>query len=180
MDSPQLAALLARLKAARDAGASGRGNAERLRLHRALVEDHPALTPNLLELAHLLLTTQEPGVSAEATFAEVQHLLELSVQASDRSAPALLALAYFLDDFLGREDDAVRLMEEGASRALQSLEDAWAGLLLRYSLREQLPRALELAALAEKVFPDSERIQDAVHSVREGALRAGLLTPSQG
>ncbi|MBZ4418585.1 hypothetical protein [Myxococcus sp. RHSTA-1-4] len=177
MDSSRLEALLARLKAARDAGGGQRGNAEQLRLHRELVKDCPALTPNLLALARLVLTTEEPGVDAEASLTEAEGLLEMAVQASERSAPALLELAYFLDDIRGREDEALRLMEEGAARALQSLEDAWAGLLLRYSLREQLPKALELAVRAEQLFPASERIQDAVQSVRESALRAGLLAP---
>lgn len=179
MDHPQLEALLARLKAARDAGAGQPDNAEQLRLHRELVRDSPAFTPNLLALARRVLTTEESGVDAKEALAEVQRLLEMAVQASERSPPALLELAYFLDDIRGQEDAAVRLMEEGASRSLQSLEDAWAGLLLRYSLRDQLPKALELAGLAEKVFPASERIQDAVQAVRESALRAGLLKPSQ-
>ncbi|NMO21570.1 hypothetical protein HPC49_31770 [Pyxidicoccus fallax] len=118
-------------------------------------------------------------MDAKASLTEVQRLLEMAVQASERSAPALLQLAYFLDDIRGREDEALRLMEEGTARALQNLEDAWAGLLLRYSLREQFSKALELAARAEQVFPASERIQDAVQSVRESALRAGLIDPSQ-
>ena len=141
------------------------------------MKDSPALTPNLLALARLVLTTAEPGVEAEVSLAEVQRLLEMAVQASERSAPALLELAYFLDDIRGREDEALSLMEEGASCALQNLEDAWAGLLLRYSLREQFPKALALAVRAEQVFPTSERIHDAVQSVRESALRAGLLVP---
>jgi tetratricopeptide (TPR) repeat protein len=179
MDDSRLETLLARLKAARDAEDGQRGNAEQLRLHRELVKDSPAFIPNLLALARLVLTTEEPGVDAEASLAEIQRLLEMAVQASERSAPTLLELAYFLDDIRGREDEALCLMEEGAARSLQELEDAWAGLLLRYSLRGQLPKALELAARAEQVFPTSERIQDAVRSVRESALRAGLIDPTQ-
>jgi hypothetical protein len=169
--------LMATLRAARKAGEGNRGNPSHLKRHRELVEACPAFAPNLIELARLLLLTEESGVSAEQSFDEVQRLLEQAVQASDRGATALIELAYFLDTIRDSPDKARILLEEGAAKALKSLEDAWAGLINLFCLEDQLPQALELSARAEKIFPDSGRIMGAVADARQSAIAAGLLPP---
>jgi hypothetical protein len=168
--------LAERLREARRAGAPG--TAERLRLHRELAADCPTYTPNLLELARQLQVADEPGRDGQETFAEVQRLLEQAVVGSERSGPAVVELGYFLDTIRHASEKATPLYEEGAARALETLEDAWAGLLRAWvheRTKESLEKALGLGELAEKLFPDSGRIQAVVQDARNTATRDGLL-----
>jgi hypothetical protein len=177
---PGLDELVARLRAARAAGDARRPSREQLRLHQELVEACPAFTPNLLELARLLRLDDDPppDVSGEAILPEIRRLLEQSVQASGRSAPALVELAYFLDTFEDSPPDAETLFEEGARKALKTLEEAWAGLISFWSskrTRETLIKALQLGEMAEKLFPESELIGHELRFARELAVTDGLL-----
>lgn len=175
---PKVAELVERLRTARQAGSPG--DAEWLRLHRELAEDSPAFTPNLLELARQLQLADEPGRDAQEAFAEVQRLLEQAVVGSERSAPAVVELGYFLDTVHNDTEQAAKLYEEGAAKALSTLEDAWAGLLrawLHERTRESLGKALRLSELAEQLFPESGRIQGVVHQTRQVAIHDGLLKP---
>jgi len=175
---PSVEELLARLQEAREAGKPG--DPERLRLHRELAEHNPAFIPNLLELGRQLQLADEPGRDAEAAFAEVQRLLEQSVVASERSGPAVVELGYFLDTVRNDSVAATKLYEEGAAKALETLEDAWAGLLRSWvheRTKESLEKALRLSELAEKLFPDSGRIQGVVQDARRLATLDGHLKP---
>jgi hypothetical protein len=169
--------LMARLRAAREAGAHRRGSPAQLEPHRELAEACPAFVPNLLQLARSLLVSDEPGPAGLDTFAEIQRLLEHAVQASDRSAPALVELAYFHDSIHNDFHQARGLYEEGAAKALATLEDAWAGLLNSLVLEKKLQEALTLAGRAEKVFPASGRIMGAVQDARRAAVAAGVSLP---
>ena len=165
--------LAARLQAARAAGAPG--SSERLRLHRALAEACPAYMPNLLELARQLQLADEPV--APEPLMEAEHVLRQAVMGSERDAPSLVELGYFLDAVRDTPAEATALYEEGAARALETLEDAWAGLL-RSWVHEGTPaslrKALHTGALAEQLFPDSGRIQGVVHDARQAAARDGV------
>ncbi|ATB40944.1 hypothetical protein CYFUS_006406 [Cystobacter fuscus] len=175
---PSVEELAERLRAARRAGAPG--EAERLRLHRELAESCPSFTPNLLELARQLQLADEPGRDATEAFAEVRRLLEQAVVGSERSAPAVVEMGYFLDTIHHDSERATKLYEEGATRALETLEDAWAGLLRAWVLErthESLQKALKLGELARKLLPDSGRIQGGVSDARLAAEREGLLKP---
>jgi hypothetical protein len=170
--------LVARLQAARAAGAPG--SPERLRMHRALAEDCPSYVPNLLELARQLQLVDEPGSDEYQSLAEVEDLLSQAVSVSERSAPAVVELGYFLDALRDSPGEATKLYEEGAARALETLEDAWAGLLRAWvheRTPESLHKALRTGALAEQLFPDSGRIQGVVHDARQAAQHEGLLEP---
>lgn len=174
--------LLATLQQAKKAGEVDKNNPEQLRLHRELAKDCPAFTPNLLRLARLLQLIDEPGVDGQESFAEVQRLLEQAVQSSERGAPALVELGYFMDDIRNAPEQAFPLYQEGAARALETLEDAWAGMLRYWTdtrTRESLGKALELAELALKVFPESERIRYYVTDARRYASQEGLPTPEE-
>jgi len=162
---------------ARDAGKGEHGSSQRVKLQRELAEACPAFAPNLLYLARFLLLSDEPDAEGQDPFAEIQRLLEQAVQASDRSAPALVELAYFHDSIHNDFKKARGLYEEGAAKALETLEDAWAGLLNSLILEMKLQEALTLAEHAEKVFPDSGRIMGAVHEARQAAVAAGLSPP---
>ena len=88
---------------------------------------------------------------------------------SKRGAPSLVELGYFLDTLRDTPAEATALYEEGAARALETLEDAWAGLLRSWvhaRTPESLRKALRTSALAEQLFPDSGRIQGVVHDAR--------------
>jgi hypothetical protein len=170
--------LVARLQKAREAGKPG--DPERLRLHRELAADSPTFIPNLLELGRQLQLADEPGRDAEEAFAEVQRLLEQAVVGSERSAPAVVELGYFLDTLRDDSAAATKLYEEGAAKALETLEDAWAGLLRAWvheRTKESLEKALRVGDLAEKLFPDSGRIQGVVHDARRLATLDGYLKP---
>ncbi len=175
---PRVEELVARLQKAREAGKPG--DPERLRLHRELAADSPTFIPNLLELGRQLQLADEPGRDAEEAFAEVQRLLEQAVVGSERSAPAVVELGYFLDTLRDDSAAATKLYEEGAAKALETLEDAWAGLLRAWvheRTKESLEKALRVGDLAEKLFPDSGRIQGVVHDARRLATLDGYLKP---
>jgi hypothetical protein len=169
------AELMARLRAAREEAKENRGSPAQLQLLRELTEACPASAPSLLYLARTLLLGDEPGPEGDQAFTEIQRLLEQAVHVSDRSAPALVELAYFHDSIHNDFKTARPLYEEGAAKALASLEDAWAGLLTSFILERQLPDALELARQAERVFPESARLMPRVYEARELAIAAGLL-----
>jgi hypothetical protein len=167
--------------AARKAGEAHKDNPEQLRLHRELLAACPAFTPNLLRLARLLQVIEQPDVDAQESFSEAQRLLEQAVQSSERSAPSLVELGYFLDDLRNAPEDGLTLYQEGAAKALETLEYAWAGMIRYWTdmrSRESLSQALQLGERALKVFPESERILYYVTDARRYAAQQGLL-PSE-
>ncbi len=176
--SPPLSpeALLARLKAAREAGGGKPGALERLRLHRELAAEAPAFVPNLLELGRgLQLAEEEAG---EDTFTEAEAVLRQAVAVSERSAPALVELAYFLNVIRDAPQEMEPLLEEAIGKALRLLEDAWAGLINVLVEQEKYQRALEVSEQARRVFPGAVAIVTAADSARTHAVREGLL-PSE-
>jgi hypothetical protein len=169
------------MRAARAVGDARNPSREQLRQHREVVAACPAFTPNLLELARLLRLDDNPPPGEEVLL-EVQRLLEQAVQASARSAPALVELAYFLDTFHDSPPEAELLFEEGAKKALKTVEEAWAGLISFWSSKrtpESLKKALQLGETAEKLFPDSEAINHELSFARQLAVTDGLLPPEQ-
>jgi len=170
--------LLQKLQAARQGGGAEAFRLEQVRRYRELLAECPTLTPALLELGRLLQLTDEPEVDAEDAFVEIQKLLEQAVQVSGREATTVVELGYFLDTIRNAPEKATPLYEEGAARALETLEDAWAGLLRAWvheRTKESLEKALSLGEMAEKLFPDSGRIQGVVQDARNTARRDGLL-----
>ncbi|MGZ3461084.1 MAG: hypothetical protein ACXU86_21565 [Archangium sp.] len=183
MAHPSLEEMMARMRAARAAGSANEASPEQLHQLRELVRECPAFTPNLLELARLLRLTDEPGVGSEEALAEIQRLLEQATLASARSAPALLELAHFMYVFRNAPELAETLFEESAASALRALENSWAGLIdfwVTERRKDTLEKALKLGELAERVFPESPRILNAVEDAREKAARAGLLPRNEG
>ena len=177
---PTVEELLEKLREARRGGGAEATRLEQVRRYRELLAQCPTFTPALLELGRLLQLTDEPGVEAEAAFVEIQKLLEQAVQVSGREAATVVELGYFLDTIRNASEKATPLYEEGAARALETLEDAWAGLLRAWvheRTKESLEKALRLGELAEKLFPDSGRIQEEVHRARRMATEDGLLKP---
>lgn len=177
---PTVEELLEKLREARRGRGAEATRLEQVKRYRELLAECPTFTPALLELGRLLQLTDEPGVEAEAAFVEIQKLLEQAVQLSGREAAPVVELGYFLDTIRNAPEKATPLYEEGAARALETLEDAWAGLMRAWvheRTKESLEKALRLGELAEKLFPDSGRIQGVVHDARNTATHDGLLKP---
>lgn len=180
MSHPSVDELLERLREARRGGGAEAFRLQQVRRYRELLAECPTFTPALLELGRLLQLTDEPGVEAEEAFVEIQRLLEQAVQLSGREASTVVELGYFLDTIRNAPEKAMRLYEEGAATALETLEDAWAGLLrgwVHERTKASLQKALGLAEVAEKLFPDSGRIQGVVHDARRIASLDGLSSP---
>jgi hypothetical protein len=178
MAHPSVEELLARMRSAREAGGANQASPEQLRRHRELVAACPAFTPNLLELARLLLLTDEPEVDSNQAFAEIQRLLEQAVHASNRSAPALLELAHFMDSIRNTPTEAETIFEESAATALRSLEASWSALINLWTVenrKETLEKALRLSELVEKLFPPTSGIHADVARARNFAAHTGLI-----
>lgn len=170
--------LLARLRSAREAAGGKPGALERLRLHRELAAEAPAFVPNLLELGRCLQLA-EPA-AGEDTFTEAEAVLRQAVELSERSAPALLELGYFLNLVRDRPQEMEPLLEEAAGKSLRLLEDAWSGLIDALVEQGKLQRALALSGEALRVFPESARITLSSQSARARAIQEGLLPPEPG
>ncbi|HYO57685.1 hypothetical protein [Archangium sp.] len=155
------------LEAARSAQA---GSAQRIQAHRKLAEQCPAFVPNLLSLSRSLLLDRE-DTDAQAHFAEGERVLRDAVEVSSEDASALIELAHFIDTVRDSPGEAEPLFAEAAHRASNLLEEAWAGLIWVLGEQEKLDAALKLASRAQRVFPDSEIIAEAVHFARQCAAR---------
>lgn len=106
----------------------------------------------------------------------------MAVHSSNRGATEVLAYARLVDTFRNTPQEAERLYLEGAAKALRLLEEAWTSLLDFWTLennKETLANALELGALAEKVFPESVDVQLATAKARDFATHAGLIEPGE-
>lgn len=181
MAHPGLDELIARFQAARQVGDASRPSEEQLRLHRELFEVCPALTPNVLFLAWLLQrrlwTEEDDDRGSEEAFGEIQRLLEQAVLGSSRSAPALVELGLFLDTYRSSPHEAARLYEEAAAKALETLKDAWWGLIRYWNAertKETLEKALRLGEMAEKLFPEAPELIEELMTTREYAAQEGV------
>ncbi len=167
--------LLAKLKAAQEAGGAKPGAPEQLQLYRELAAAAPAFVPNLLELGRSLQLA-EPTARGDA-FTEAEAVLRQAVAVSHRSAPTLVELAYFLNVIRGAPEQMEPLLEEAIDKSLRLLEDAWAGLINVLVEQEKYQRAFEESERARRMFPDSMRISMAAESAHAQAIQEGLIPP---
>jgi tetratricopeptide (TPR) repeat protein len=167
--------LLARLRVAREAAGGKPGGLERLKLHRELAAEVPAFVPNLLELGRGLQLAEL--AAGEDTFTEAETVLRQAVEVSERSAPALVDLAFFLNVIRDAPQEMEPLLEEAIAKTLPLLEEAWTGLINVLVEQDKLQRALEVSEQARRVFPDSVRITMAADFAQSTAEREGLLPP---
>ena len=158
--------LRGRLEAARRAHA---GSAQRIQAHQELAEQCPAFVPNLLALSRSLQLDSREEADAQAHFAEGERALRDAVEVSGEDASALIELAHFLDVVRDSPAEAEVLFAEAARRASKLLEEAWAGWIGALAEQEKLDAALELASRAQRVFPDSELITEAVEHAKRSA-----------
>jgi hypothetical protein len=157
-----------RLDAAREMQA---GSAERIRAHRELAAHCPAFVPNLLSLSRSLQLDPRQEADAQAHFDEGERVLRDAAKVSGEDASALIELAHFLNVIRDAPAEAEPLFAEAARRASKLLEEAWAGMIGVLGEQEKLDAALELASRAQRVFPDSEAITEAVEFAKQCASR---------
>lgn len=157
-----------RLEAARSTQA---GSAQRIQAHRELAEQCPACVPNLLALSRSLQLDRQEEADAQSHFAESERALRDAVEVSGEDASALIELAHFLDVVRDTPTEAELLFAEAARRASKLLEEAWAGWIGVLGEQGKLDAALELANRAQRMFPDSEAITEAVEFAKQCAAR---------
>jgi tetratricopeptide (TPR) repeat protein len=145
------------------------GSSLRLAALRELVGLCPAFVPGLLALSRAMLLGKEEVTDSQAYFAEVEQILRDAVEASSEEASALIELAHFTDAIRDAPADAEPLFAEAARRALNLLEEAWAGQIGVLGQQEKLEAALEVAEQARRVLPHSTRIAEAVEFARQCA-----------
>ena len=147
------------------------GSARQIQAHRELAEQCPAFVPNLLALGRSLQLDREEATEAQAqaSFAEVERVLRGAVELSGEDASALIELAHFLDVIRDTPSEAEALFAEAARRASRLLEEAWAGWISVLGEQEKLEAALELANRAQRVFPDSALIAEAIAFAKQCA-----------
>jgi hypothetical protein len=116
---------------------------------------------------------------SRASRAEVQPVLQRTARSLDRGGTSLVELALYIHRIHQRPAEAERLLEEGAAKALSTLEDAWAGLIRVLTEQCKLEQALELGELAVRTFPDSSRIAEAVEAARGAVPPARPPSPQE-
>lgn len=154
-----------RLEAARS---TQPGSAQRLQEHRELAKQCPAFVPNLLALSRALQLS-DSDTDAPARLAESERVLRDAIEVSGEDASALIEMAHFLDVVRDAPTEAEALFEEAARRASKLLEEAWAGWIGVLGEQEKLDAALDLASRAQRMFPGSELITEAVEFAKRCA-----------
>ncbi len=157
-----------RLEAARSAQP---GSAKRIQAHRELAEQCPTFVPNLLALNRSLQLDGQEETDTQALFSESERALRDAVEVSGEDASALIELAHFLDVVRDSPTEAEALFAEAARRASSLLEEAWAGWIGVLGEQEKLDAALDLANQAQRVFPNSTSIAEAVEFAKRCSAR---------
>lgn len=147
------------------------GSAQRIQAHRELAVHCPTYVPNLLALGRSLQLNEDAEADAQACFAEGERALRDAVDVSTEDASALIELAHFLDVVRDSPGEAEALFAEAARRASKLLEEAWAGLISTLGEQEKLEAALAIASRAERAFPESSVIAEAVEFAKQCASR---------
>jgi hypothetical protein len=108
-----------------------------------------------------MLWGKEDVEDAPAFFDEVEQVLRHALDASGREPGALLGIARFMSTVRDSPQAAEPLYREAVSRALEVLEEAWAGLIETLGELEKTDDAARTAEAASKVFPRSEQLAEA-------------------
>lgn len=145
------------------------GTHQRVEALRELVVTCPTFAPALLALSRAMLLNKHGADDSQAYFAEIEHTLHDAVDVSGEDPSALIELGHFTDVVRDAPSEAEPLFAQAAQRALNLLEEAWAGQISVLGQQDKLHAALEVAALAGKILPGSVRIREAVEFARQSA-----------
>ncbi len=142
------------------------GSPQQLHLLAKLRECCPAFTPGLLISSRAMLWGKEDVKDPAIFFDEVEQVLHHALTASGREAGALVAMARFMSVVRASPQSAELLYKEAVTKALDVLEEAWAGLIETLGDLEKKEEAAHTAEIASKVFPDSEQLSEAIRYAR--------------
>lgn len=137
------------------------GSPRQLQLLESLRAQCPAFVPALLISSRAELWGKEDARPPEAFFDEVERMLHDAVEASGREPAALIGLARFMSVVRASPQAAEALYREASTKALELLEESWAGLIEALGEQEKTDEAARTAESAREVFPQSKRISEA-------------------
>jgi hypothetical protein len=121
----------------------------------------PAFVPALLLESRAELWSQQDTGPAEAAFDQVERMLQDAVEASGRAPGALTEQARFQSVVRGSPAAAEALYREASTRALEALEEAWAGLIEALGEQDKTEEAARLSERARQLFPHSQPLAEA-------------------
>jgi thioredoxin-like negative regulator of GroEL len=137
------------------------GSPEQLQLLKSIRMHCPAFVPALLISSRAELWGEEDARPPETFFDEVERMLHDAVDASGRAPTALIGLARCMNVVRDSPQAAEVLYREASTRALEVLEESWAGLIETLGEQEKLEEAARTAEMARGVFPQSRQISEA-------------------
>jgi hypothetical protein len=144
-----------------DARSQEWGSPRQLQLLAELRACCPAFVPGLLIFSRAMLSGKEDVTDPAAFFDEVEQVLLHALEASGREPGAVIGMARFMSVVRDSPQAAEALYREAVAKVLEVLEVAWAGLIEALGEQERMEEAARTAALASKVFPQSEQISEA-------------------
>ncbi len=137
------------------------GSPRQLQLLESIRTHCPAFVPALLVASRAELWSKEDAGPPEAFFDEVERMLHDAVDASGREPAALIGLARFMSVVRDSPQAAEALYREASTKALEVLEESWAGLIEALGEQEKTDEAARIAESARGVFPQSRQISEA-------------------
>jgi hypothetical protein len=95
-------------------------------------------------------------------------MLQVAVDVSERAPGALSEQARFHSVVRDSPATAEALYREASQRALQALEESWAGLIEALGEQDKTEEAARLAERARQLFPQSPLLAEALRFARLG------------
>jgi thioredoxin-like negative regulator of GroEL len=137
------------------------GSPAQLQMLKSIRMHCPAFVPALLISSRAELWGEEDDRLPETFFNEVEQMLHEAVDASGRAPAALIGLARFMNVVRDSPHAAEALFREASTKALEMLEESWAGLIETLGEQEKMEEAARTAKSAREFFPQSRQISEA-------------------
>ncbi|WP_309897632.1 hypothetical protein [Archangium sp.] len=137
------------------------GSPRQLQLLESLRTHCPAFVPALLISSRAELWDEEDAGPPAAFFDQIEKMLRDAVEVSGREPAALIGLARFLNVVRDSPQAAEALYREASTKALELLEESWAGLIETLGEQEKMEEAARTAKSARGLFPQSRQISEA-------------------
>ena len=137
------------------------GSPSQVKLLGELRRHCPTFVPALLLASRAELWNPDDTTSAPTAFDEIERMLQVAVDVSDRAPGALNEQARFHSVVRDSSATAETLYREASERALQALEEAWAGLIEALGEQDKSDEAARLSERARQLFPASSLLAEA-------------------
>jgi hypothetical protein len=137
------------------------GSPQQLQLLKSIRTHCPAFAPALLISGKAELLSEEDSGPTNAFIDEIERMLHDAVAASGRTPATLIGLARFMSLMRDSPQTAETLYREASTKALEVLEEAWAGLIESLGEQEKMTEAARIAETARGVFPQSKQLSEA-------------------